>query len=172
LSYGVALQQQRVTKGRLLLGLQAGYERLRSRVNLVLLYYPGADYLPSIGGRSGRTHLINEFVNVHPFVGRRFGLGQMLTLDVTAGADLGLLLHSQEKGRATDDQGHAVTSDLERPQPGLDLRPRLNLTTYYKRTGLSLGYSHGLTNYRRNWVGGVNEACAQVWRLGVVYRLH
>ncbi|RTQ46505.1 hypothetical protein EJV47_21360 [Hymenobacter gummosus] len=31
LSYGVALQQQRVTKGRLLLGLQAGYERLRSR---------------------------------------------------------------------------------------------------------------------------------------------
>ncbi|RTQ46506.1 hypothetical protein EJV47_21365 [Hymenobacter gummosus] len=134
----------------------------------MLLYYSGADYLPTL---SGRTHLINEFVNVHPFVGRRFGLGKALSVDVSAGADLGLLLHSQEKGRATDEQGQTLSSNLERPQPGLDVRPRLNLTTYYKRAGLSLGYSHGLTNYRRSWVGGVNEAYAQVWRLGVVYRL-
>lgn len=167
-SYGGALQLQRVTRGGLLLGLQAGYERLRSRVKLVGTYAPGVyDYLETV---EGRTYLNNDFINAHPFVGRRLGLGP-LDVDLTAGADLGILLHSQEEGRATNAAGRVFTTDREREQPGLDVRPRLDLTTYYRHVGLSLGYAHGLTNYRRDWVGGTNEAYSQVWRLGVAYRL-
>ncbi|OON69665.1 hypothetical protein [Hymenobacter sp. CRA2] len=166
-SYGAALQLQRVTKSRLLLGLQAGYERLRSRVDLILIGGPWDDNLANI---KGKTTLTNEFVNAHPFVGRRFGLGNV-DLDLSAGADLGLLFYSREKGRATDENGRVYSVDQGRDQPALDARARLDLTAYYQRFGLALSYSHGLSNYRRDWVGGVNDAYAQVWRAGVVYRL-
>ncbi|MCC3157462.1 hypothetical protein LJ737_09440 [Hymenobacter sp. 15J16-1T3B] len=164
-AYGAALQQQRVTRGKVLFGLQAGYERLRSRVNNVLVW-SGGDVLEEA---RGHTNLIHDFVNVHPYAGRRFGLGP-LSLDAAAGLDLGLLLHCQEKGFATT-SAQRFTTDLERGQPGLDTRLRLDLTGYYHRVGLAASYSHGLTNYRSGWVGGANEAYSQVWRLGVVYRL-
>ncbi|GAB3837623.1 hypothetical protein [Hymenobacter jeollabukensis] len=165
--FGAALQQQRVTRGKVLLGLQAGYERLRSRVDNVLVWPGGGDVLEEA---HGHTNLILDFINVHPYAGRRFGLGAV-SLDVTGGLDLGLLLHCQEKGFATAGNGQRYTTDLARPQPRLDTRARLNLTAYYHRVGLMTSYAHGLRNYREGWVGGVNEAYGQVWRLGVAYRL-
>ncbi|WP_133257107.1 hypothetical protein [Hymenobacter edaphi] len=165
--YGAALQQQRVTRGKVLFGLQAGYEQLRSRVENVLVWPGSGDVLEEA---HGHTNLVLDFIDVHPYAGRRFGLGAV-SLDATGGLDLGWLLHCQEKGFATAGNGQRFTTDLERRQPRLDTRLRLNLTAYYRRVGLATSYAHGLRNYREGWVGGTNEAYGQVWRLGVVYRL-
>lgn len=165
--YGVALQQQRVLRSNTLLGLQAGYERLRSRVDNEQGIPISNDLLQT---GFGHTDLIHDFINVQPYLGQRLGLGEV-SLDLTAGLDLGILLHCQEKGFVEASGGPRYTTDLERAQPRLDLRPRLGLAAWYRHLGLTASYSHGLSNYRSGWVGGVNEAYSQVWRLGVAYRL-
>ncbi|HEX8428247.1 outer membrane beta-barrel protein [Hymenobacter sp.] len=163
-SYGVAGQVQRVTRKNSLLGVQAGYEVLRSRVSIASVSARGFNVQTT-----GHTSLTNQFINIHPFFGHRFALATV-DIDLTAGPELGLLRRSHEEGKATA-QGQTYITDLDRSHPDTDVRVRLNLTTYYKHIGLSLGYSRGLTDYYGGYVGGTNEVYSQVFRLGLAYRI-
>ena len=167
-AYGVAGQVQRDTKNRLLVGAQAGYEVLNSRVSISNVFTHGSDAGTSV---SGHTTLANHFINLHPFIGHRF-LVSKVDLDLTAGPELGLLRRSHETGEASNDS-YTYTTDLDRSKSiSADLRARLNLTAYYQRFGLALGYSRGFSNYKSGYVGGVNEAYLQAFRVGVVYRMY
>ena len=169
LSYGGAGQVQRVTAYRLVLGAQAGYEWLRSRVD-INGFYPGRGNLVAA---TGHTVLTSRFINTHLFAGWRFHLGAV-NLDATLGPELGFLLGVQEKGEAS---GGGATVSAERDRtPGevsQDLRARANLTAYYQRLGFSVGYSRGSLNYKNNYVGGAaNEAYSQMLRVGLAYRIN
>ncbi|PJJ48062.1 hypothetical protein [Hymenobacter chitinivorans] len=165
-SYGVAGQVQRLAASQTLLGVQAGYEQLRSRVQLVSV----VDRTNMVVPVDGKTILTNSFATVHPFFGRRFRLSE-LQLDLTAGPELGLLLHSQEEGQAQSPAGGRYSSSHGHDAPDFDLRGRLNLTAYYQKVGLSVGYSYGVTNYRESELGTTEEAYSQVFRAGLAFRL-
>ncbi|UOQ52705.1 hypothetical protein [Hymenobacter cellulosivorans] len=166
-SYGVAGQVQRLTAGsRTLMGVQAGYELLRSRVQIVSVVDRTNKLIPT----AGKSTLTNSFINVHPFFGHRFDFSNV-DLDLTAGPEMGLLLHSQEKGEAVNLAGNRYTTSLGHDHPELDIRFRANLTAQFQHVGVSLGYSYGLTNYRKSELGGTGEAYSQVFRVGLSYRL-
>ena len=167
LSYGGAGQVQRVTAHNLVLGAQVGYEWLRSRVKVTEVY-TGRGLPTSV---TGHTELINRFVNTHLFLGRRFTV-KSVSLDATLGPELGWRRNTREKGEASGSNVF-IRTDLERNSyADLDVRGRANLTAYYRQLGLSVGYSYGLTDYKRNYVGGVNDLTSRMLRVGAVYRLN
>lgn len=163
-SYGLAGQVQRVTRKHMLVGMQAGYEVLQSRVSIANISSRGFNT-----ATTGHTTLANQFINAHPFLGYRVALNAV-AIDLTAGPELGFLRRSHEEGKATA-QGQTYTTDLDRTHPNTDVRVRLNLAAYYKHVGLTLGYSRGLTDYQGNYVGGLNGVYSQVFRAGLAYRI-
>jgi len=164
-SYGLAGQVQHVGARHSLVGVQAGYEVLRSRVQITVI---NTDTPPI--AVTGHTTLSNQFINLHPFFGHRFTL-KALDLDVTAGPEVGFLRGSREQGEASG-YGASFVTDAERNHSNLDVRARVNVAVYYKRTGVSVGYSAGVSNYRTGYLGSPdNEAYSQVFRIGLAYRI-
>ena len=94
-----------------------------------------------------------------------------LTSDLTLGTDLGICLNSREHETGTMnnvkyDYYYALPNN-----PNLDIRPRIEFTNYYKKFGLTIGYSLGLTNYENTgeWGAG-NKAFSRMIRFGLAYR--
>src|SRR5699024_4587640 len=79
LSYGLALRIQRVTSGQSILGIQLGYEVLRSKmhINQIFTNNPASPFEVS-----GQTVLKHRVINIYPAAGYRFvfqGLDIVLT---------------------------------------------------------------------------------------------
>ncbi|WP_026462068.1 outer membrane beta-barrel protein [Adhaeribacter aquaticus] len=165
--YGAAIQLQRVTQGRTILGLQTGYEVLRSRVKITSVYNIRPEPTPI---KSGETVLRNDFININPYAGHRFTI-RKIDLDLTGGLEIAFFQESREKGSVTTANGQTYYSDRERFRPGSDIRGRLNLTGYYKHIGISLGYAHGIKNYTPMLEGATLNRYARVVRLGINYRI-
>ncbi len=164
LSYGLTGQVQRITKSRFIYGVQTGFESLASRVTITRISLEGP---PVIGG--GTATVRNQFINLYPYAGRRLGT-QRISLDITAGVDLGIGLSTHERVQLAGISHSFSINDPNRPMLTVDIRPRLNLTGYYRAFGLSLGYSHGLTNYSHEpFSSAVTRS--HMWRVGVVYRI-
>lgn len=172
-SYVASLQVQRVTKRNLLVGLQAGVETLQSRVNIRGVAITPTAYTSSLDYREalGHSNFRNNFINLQPFIGKRFKAG-VLDLDLTIGSDIGICLKSKEEGTATDVQGEQHKTNLELSKQSVDVRPRVGLATNVQRFGLSFSYAHGLVNYLNGYDGGGRiEAYSRVFRLGLQYQL-
>jgi hypothetical protein len=170
-AFGISGQVQRFTKGRLVFGLGAGYERMQNNMEIDRIY---GNYGPNGNmpvAAKGRSTVTYQFFNVNPFIGYRFAL-DCLQLELTAGADIATPLKAHEKGEATDHNGNSVKTSLDRSLDITDLRQRLQATAYYKKTGLAVSYSSGLSNYLTGWVGGTNLAFSRVLRIGLVYKIN
>ena len=175
---GASVDLRRVTRHHLLFGVSLGYEVLRSRVSLTgVSVYTGTDVYNV--GAQGHTDLTSRFINLFPFVGYRFTPGKM-TVDVTGGLDLAHCLSAREKGKAREDivtpftglLGTTFTSSLDRKTISNDIRPRLQLSAGYRRTAVYVGYSYGISNYMKGYVGGPVGAYGRLLRFGVQYRLN
>jgi hypothetical protein len=167
---GMSVDLRRVTRRRLLFGVSLGYEVLRSQVSLTgVSVYTGTDVY-NIGAQ-GHTDLTSRFINLFPFVGYRFTPGKM-TVDVTGGLDLGHFLSARENGKARDDNGTTYISSWDRKTISTDIRPRLQLSAGYRRAAVYVGYSYGLSNYMKGYVGGPVGAYGRLLRFGVQYRLN
>jgi hypothetical protein len=166
LSYGLAAQATRVTRGGVLFGLQTGYEVLRSRVSIRDYFAPRTT---PTHPAAGTIFLEHHFLNAHPFAGYRV-LNKAVALDVTAGPEAALILAAREKGKVTLDGSETITIYRRRKDIWVDGRVRLGITASYRRVGLSAGYSLGFINYTRNLVGVDRENYAQFIRIGASYR--
>lgn len=167
-SYSLAGQVQQVTHSNFIYGLQLGYDQVTSRVAVT-----------SVIGDFGSTPLLtsqlaelhNQYLNLNPFIGKRFGTTR-LCLDATVGLDVGIGLVSKTR---TELMGPSwpwvVGGESRRPMPGADLRPRANVTGYYRSFGLSIGYSRGLSDYTPSPYTRSPSVYAQYWRASLVYRL-
>ncbi|MFC5270824.1 hypothetical protein [Adhaeribacter terreus] len=167
-AYGVSAQVQRFTKGRLVFGAGLGYEFMQNNMEINQVYGPNGNMPVAAKGRSTVTY---QFINVNPFIGYRFAL-DCLQLELTAGADIATPLKAHEEGEATDHNGNSVKTSLDRTLEITDIRERLQATAYYKKTGLTISYSNGLSNYLTGWVGGTNLAYSRVLRIGLVYKIN
>ncbi len=166
-SYSIAGQIQHTDKNKLIYGVQVGYEQLTSRVAITSMY---GDF-GFISLVDGRAKLQNQYLNLNPFVGKRFGNAQF-SLDATIGLDAAIGLSSRELGKVVDVKSpFLMGTGRKLPFPDVDLRPRLNLTGYYRAFGLSLGYSHGLSNYAGKRYSTNAEIFSRLWRVGLAYRL-
>ena len=169
LSYGFGLQVQRITRTNFIFGLQTSYESLSSKVKIDNGWALEA---PSANISDGKTILTNQFLSFHPFLGERMKLFNQITSDLTLGIDLGVCLNSREHETGiVDNEGKYDDSYTLANKPSIDIRPRIEFTNYYKKFGLTIGYSYGLTNYTNRMVGANMEVFSRMIRFGLTYRL-
>ncbi len=168
-SYGLALNAQRVTKYNLIFGLQTAYEFLSSRIKIRSIW---VDNHWVSASSDSKTDLNHQFINLHPFIGKRFNLIKNLQSDLILGLDLGIFLKVKEEPNIKSSLG-TYDSSRERNKPeDNDIRLRIDLTNYYKNFGLTIGYSYGFTNYMKGYVGGSPEVYSRMLRLGLVYKFY
>ncbi|QKJ61910.1 outer membrane beta-barrel protein [Flavobacterium sp. M31R6] len=167
--YGVSLNLKRVTKSNVIYGIDFGYETLRSKVSIQSVNgFDGTS--PFAKNASGQTFLNINSLNLNPSVGYRFNINKF-PLDLVGGFDIGYILKAREIGNATDMDGIEYSTSLDRKTINYDFRPRVQISTDYKKFGLYLGYSIGLSNYLEGYIGGVNEAYSRMMRFGITYKL-
>jgi len=91
---------------------------------------------------------------------------------LTFGTDLGVCLNRREHETGTvDNEGKYNDSYTLANKPSIDIRPRIEFTNYYKKFGLTIGYSYGLINYTNRMVGANMEVFSRMIRFGLTYRL-
>lgn len=170
LGYGVSLNAKNVIAKHFLLGLDVGYEMMSSKIDItgISTFGPsGSVNLPA----TGKTNLNTQFLNLHPNFGFRLGQSKT-TFDLTAGMDVGFILAAKEKGEAGTTDGTNFTTDRDRKNLKTDLRPRLQLTANYEKFSVYAGYSYGLKNYMKGYVGGgPREVNSRAIRFGAAYRI-
>ncbi len=165
-SYAFGVQLQRFTSKDFIYGIQLSYESLASKLTLDYAY---GDIAWSI--REGETTLRTNFINVFPSIGQRVKLIKGIDSDFLLGADFALALSAEEKYNLTTDQGDKLSGQNARHTPSFDFRPRIEFVTYYQNIGLSIGYSHGLTNYQSNLDGANRQVNARYLRFALSFRL-
>jgi hypothetical protein len=167
LSYGLTGQWQHVDQTGLILGIQAGYESLTSRTSIL---YISGDFTSNPA--NGIVRLRNTYVNLYPFVGKRVGT-KRAGLDITAGIDLASGLASIGSiSLEGDNLLKDYVSAIDYSMPTVDIRPRVNLTGYYRTVGLSAGYSLGVLSYTPSSRSDATQVYSQYWRAGVTYRFN
>lgn len=164
-SYGLTGQWQYAGRKGLLVGFQLGYESLTSRltVNQLVGDFRSIDV-------DGQGWLKNQYILLQPFAGKRFGTAKA-SLDVTAGVDLAYGLSSQDSYsiRTTSAEPFGLYG-TDHDMPTVDVRPRVNLTGYYRSFGLNVGYSLGVLSYTPSSRSDATQVYSQYWRAGLSYR--
>jgi hypothetical protein len=168
LSYGVSLQVQQAKKAGWMWGVQVGYERLSSRVALSSIY---SESIFGWNTSASNLTLSNTFLNLNPYLSKRIAKDHF-TLDFMLGTDVGLCVKSLAKLDITDSRGNNYIIRADRDRIGIDLRPRVGATGFYKNYGVSVSYSFGLTNYSGTIQDTEARIFSRFFRVGVVYRWH
>ena len=168
-SFSLETQVIKNTKTHFLYGIGLAYESLISRVRIDSVVFNGEviRLIEPTFDANGKTKLTNTYLNLNPFVGKRFIRG-MLSFDVLTGIDLGLCLTSHEDGSATDTSKRVVVTNNDEPRPAIDFRPRIQLKAQYKKVGILFGYSFGLTNYQTT---GNSKVYTNFLRMGLSYAI-
>jgi hypothetical protein len=186
-SYGAGIQAQYVTKIGFIVGLQTGYEILRSKVNvdMVLLYQPNPGYLNTYGPTAvkGNTFLQDQSIDLNPYIGYRIK-AKKINIDLLPGIDMGFNVSSYDKGKVTLADGTVYQTDYKRENAPVDVRLKFGAAVHYKRWGITASYAHGLTNYipkltatlptyngDNNTQTAVYKANSEILRFGITYRI-
>ena len=165
--FSIEVQALRSSKNHFLYGTGLSYESFTSKV-IVNKVKDAGDYVEPVYDATGKATLHNSYINLNPFVGKRF-FKSKISFDVLSGFDLGICLMSHEKGNARRvDNGKEYTTDNNKTKPSIDFRPRIQFKVQSKRTGVLLGYSIGLTNYQKQ---GNSNAYTSFLRLGISYNV-
>lgn len=167
LAYGISLNLKRITKVNFVYGVGAGYENLRSKTALAFVFKFEEGIAEPV---SGETTMDVSSININPFAGYRFNAGQ-LPIDLVGGFDFANILSTKEKGDATDTNGNKYTTSRDRKTISTDFRPRIQVSTDYKKFGIYLGYSFGLSNYKDGYTGGTNSVHSKIFRFGITYQV-
>jgi hypothetical protein len=181
-SYGGDVQAQYISKSGFITGLQAGYEVLRSKVDIdnyepiiITLFTDGPEefQVPV----KGQTFLRSQDININPYIGYRLNL-KKIKIDIMPGMDIGMDVNSYDKGSATATDGTVYKVDYKMTKAPTDVRLRLGLAAMFKRFGLTAGYAYGLTNFASNLdanAGGTSTPAPKIHseliRFGISYRI-
>jgi hypothetical protein len=171
LSYGLSGKVQWISKNNFIVGLDIGYELLKSSLSITTVTESfnssnSNDYHPA----KGHAFMNNSFINTFPHIGKRFIKKDNL-FDLTTGIELGYCLKSTEKAHATINDGTAYSTSVDRKTIKTDIRPRIQLSMQHDKTGFFIGYSYGLSNYKAGYIGGTNECFSRLIRFGATYKI-
>lgn len=184
-SYGASLQEQFTSKGGFIIGLQGGYDVVRSSIDITGVLEPNYQYLlyylpnynifttsqPSPA--KGAQHLITQYVNINPYIGYRVNL-KKVKLDLMPGIDLAFSTSSRDKATATTTTSmQQQTYKADRSLDALnDVRLRFGAAAMYRNFGIDASFAHGLTNEEGKLIGSPSyEAHEELIRFGLSYRV-
>jgi hypothetical protein len=180
-SYGGDVQAQFVSKNGFIFGLQAGYELLRSQVEITD-YEPAYFYLfpgptsstntnPYQVAVKGQTFLQDQDININPYVGYRLQI-KKIKIDLMPGIDLGFNVNSYDKGKGTASDGTVYRTDLKLPDAPTDIRLRFGVAALYNKWGITASFADGLSNLDKNTTDtGSPDAHSELIRFGITYRI-
>lgn len=169
ISYGILLNLQRVTKNKIIYGVNSGFQTNTSKVLIKSVFgYNGIN--PSNIEANGKSYLKNNSLCVFPFIGYRIIIDN-INIDVNVGLNYDYILSAKENGYAEDSNSNKYYTSKDRKTIEYDISPKIQLSTEYKKFGLILGYSAGLVNYLQDYVGGSNNVYSRTINIGLTYRI-
>ena len=173
LCYGASLNVKRVFNNKYFFGVDIGYEMLSSKVNVSSVFEVHQNANTSstytlTHNLTGNAFINNSFINAYPFVGYQCKYDK-ISFDLTVGADIGYYLKITESGnvKKPDGTNYNVYFDPISKYLDIDFRPRLQLTTSYKKFGVYVGYSYGIFRY----ASFSKSMASRVIRFGVTCKL-
>jgi hypothetical protein len=176
-SYGASIQGQYVAKCGFIVGLQTGYDILRSKaaINSINgeLYNYSDGPLTIITPVNGSSIVQNQFINVNPYIGYRLPV-KKIKIDLLLGADLPFGVNSYEKSRSVAADGTVYQTNVNYGKGGFDPRARFGIAASYKRFGINASYAHGIINHSADLLNDspiLYEAHSELFRFGVTYRI-
>jgi hypothetical protein len=159
------LSGQRVTKNNHLYGIGLAFEALKSTIDIDSAVENAFFYYKY--DATGKSTLKNSFITVSPYIGHRLTAGKVL-IDLTGGLDLAFSFKGHITGEAVSvDKNYDMSVDYK-TKAVVDIRPRLQAKIQYKKAGLLLGYSLGLTEYKNE---RKTNSYSNIIRLGLSYQL-
>jgi len=175
LCYGFSGFIQRVSKTNHIIGVDFGYEDLRSKVLINHVYSEllTADFAghPPYNIATGKAFFSTHFINLFPYIGRRYNL-KHASIDLKGGCDLGYILDAWVKGNGTTDAGVRFSVNGPPKTMTLDFRPRLQVSANYHQLGIYVGYSFGLANYPGSYYSNTGKGCySRLIRFGLSYKI-
>lgn len=168
-SYSLETAVQRVGKKKWIQGLAISYESLKSKYDIKGL----ANFWGPFTEISGESRSTNKYVTLHPYFGKRMQSNK-LSLDITLGIDFAIGLDAREEGEFSATTGETYRFDHYRSTPPTDVRPRMQFIGRYKKLGILLAYSLGISNYNygATYSGPIGApAFSQYLRTGISYKL-
>lgn len=183
-SYSIGIQGQHVGKSGFIIGIQGGYDILRSKVDITgyypfYVFFPFADSyyaVPYAMPAKGQGFLQNREVNLNPYLGYRVKL-KKISLDILPGIDVAFNLSSYDKAKATpaypssNQVPETYQTNFKRPNTPTDIRLRLGLNANYRRIAITTSYAHGLTSYDKNMTGGNYNVHSELIRFGIAFKI-
>ena len=167
---GINFSLQKVTKAKIIYGLSAAIEILKSKISIDAV----AGVRGSSGVANGKVTLTSKFVSISPALGYRFAF-KKLSLDVEGVLDFAICVaphHEKGSATTTDSPPGTFSTNKDRNKTGLDFRTGLQSTLNYQRYGLLAGFWIGHSNYYKGMIGADLEAYSKLIRLGITYRLN
>ncbi|OCB71805.1 hypothetical protein [Flavobacterium crassostreae] len=168
-SYGLSLNLQRVNKINLIFGVNTGFQANKSKIIINSVFgYDGTNaYNKSV---IGQTFIINRSLFTNPFIGYRFEINK-IPIDIVGGINFDYILNTKEIGNARDSNNIKYSTSIDRKTITIDVSPKIQLATEFKKFGFIIGYSTGLVNYREGFVGGTNNVHSKNSNFGITYKL-
>ncbi|WP_158856822.1 hypothetical protein [Lunatibacter salilacus] len=162
----LGISVQKTTAGRMVFGIEVSGETLASRQHIRSV----SGYAGSDNTDEGKHVFRTSFLNFFPSIGRSFNLIPRIKSTVLIGPDLGIGLRSQNIYDYTI-QSLELNHTYRTNGPKIDFRPRIEVVNYLGKVGLSVGYSHGLTNYPEASHTPSESANSRYIRIGFQYRI-
>jgi hypothetical protein len=166
---GISADVTRVTKSGVVIGLDLGYEILRSSIKIDGIN--GFDGMASFQLKAdGQTFLNYHFINLFLHFGQRLKINDT-QIDFVGGFDLNHCVKGNETGNAIDVKGKEYTPAFNRKTITTDPRLRAQMNVKHSKLGFYLGYSHGFINYNAGSVGGTGRFSSRLIRFGFIYQI-
>jgi hypothetical protein len=175
LSSGLSLNFQRVLKENIIFGINAGYQSNKSKILIDIVDIDESSNI-QIKEVDGQSYVTNNSLLAYPFFGYRFE-NNIIPIDLLAGINFDYILSTKENGSAIDSNNVEYNTSSDIQTINLDVSPKLQIATEYKKFGVILGYSFGLVNYYRDdYVDSMNyneikKAHSNLINFGVTYKL-
>ena len=138
LSYGISANITRTTKANLRLGIDFGYEVLRSRINIKAVRQY-SDNINETVSAIGKTNLNSSFLSFFPSIGYQIS-NSFFNIFLDGGVDFGYCINSIEKGHANSETREYETY-RDRKTLELDVRPLIQIGIQKHKVGGYIGYS-------------------------------
>lgn len=121
----------------------------------------------TVPNQNGLTIITQTFIDVYPFIGRRFVINSY-AFDIDLGLEAGIPLTAHEKTTVTSTSGnHTLIFKINRRKV-FDVRPRVQFRLQKGRYGLSAGFAYGISNYTTRFF---SQAYSNIIRFGIFYKL-
>lgn len=166
LCYGISGNLKRVFKKNFFIGIELGFEDLRSKVLINSVYTDTFAY-----SANGKTFLNNNFIDLSPYIGQRFKL-KIICFDITGGLEFAHCLSENENGSAVAINNIKYTISSNNKTITTDIRPRIQVSANYHKSSIYIGYSYGVIDYLSDYRGTINDCSSRLIRFGIAYQIN